>query len=112
MVWLKILFYSFTFLFGWVEFYHMINKHLLYDNTRQKSLLDRLFFLSKFVYAIWIIVGLFSNLWIYFLCLLIVSILRYPILWFGNSKMLFLYELVNTPASVMLLMVIFGFGLF
>ena len=107
-----IVFYFIALLFMWTEFYHMINKHLLYDNTRQKSLLDRLFFLSKLVYAIWIIVGLFSNLWIYFLYLLIISILRYPILWFGNSKMLFLYELVNTPASVMLLMVIFGFGLF
>lgn len=112
MAWLKIIFYLLTPIFGWVEFYHMINKHLLYDKSKEKSLLDKIFFLFKFGYAFWIIIGLFSNLWIYFLLLLIISILRYPIMWFGNSKVLFLYELINTPASIMLLMVIFGFGLF
>jgi len=96
----------------WVEYYHMVNKHLLYDRTKDKSKLDRLFFFSKGLYGSWIVSGLFvSDLWAYFLVLLIISLLRYPVMWFGNSKSLFFYELINTPSSIMFLFVILGFGL-
>ena len=106
------LFYILAILFGWTEYYHMIHKHRLYDRRQDKSLVDRFFFLSKLFYAIWIVLGLFTHFWLYFTILLIIGQIRYPVMWFGNSRVLFFYEMLNTPASVMLLMVIFGFGLF
>lgn len=111
MIWVKI-FYALSILFMWVEFYHMTNKHLLYDRSREKSSLDRFFFFSKGLYGSWIIFGLFiPNLWMYFLVLLIISLIRYPVMWFGGRNSLFIYELFNTPSSIMFLFVILGFGL-
>lgn len=108
-----ILFYLLSLLFGWTEYYHMVNKHLLYDKAQTKSTTDKIFFATKFLYAAWLISGiLISSLWLYFLLLCFVSILRFPVMWFGNTKALFIYELLNTPLSIMLLFVIFGFGVF
>ena len=106
------LFVLFSILFGWSEYYHMINKHLLYNRQNKKSLTDLFYFFVKFVYGVWIIIGLFTYLKVYFAVLLLISIIRYPIMWFGDSRLLFFYEMINTPVSIMLLMVILGFGLF
>ena len=104
------LFYTLSLLFIWAEYYHMTNKHVLYNNNISKSVIDRFYFTAKFIYGIWIIIGISTPLSGYFFSLLVISLIRYPIIMTKKTKYLFIYELFNTPVSVLILIIIFLFG--
>ena len=67
-------FYTFLIVFIWNEIYYITNKHRLSLNFKNKDLesttiLDVVYYFTKVLYWIWLIIGIFSSLSTYFIIL-------------------------------------------
>lgn len=92
-------------LFILIELYHFKYKDRLYLRNITPTKIDRIFYLFKFFYFIWVIIGLFINTYP-FLVLCILYLIRYPIMMIKSSKAFFIYEMSNTFLSLITLIYI------
>lgn len=102
-----IFFYTFLIVFIWTQIYGVINKIRLDTNFKNKDIksvtkLDFIYYLTKFLYWVWILVGLFSSLWILFLVLLILEASKFP-LYHLNKIAYIVWDNLLPAFSVMLI---------
>lgn len=74
-------FYITILAFIWNDLYYMLNKHRLNINFKNKdikstTILDLFYYFTKVLYWIWLIVGIFSPLSIYFILLLSLVVIK------------------------------------
>ena len=82
-------FYIFLIAFIWNEVYYMSNKHRLNINFKNKDIesttkLDLAYYLTKVLYWMWLIVGMFSHLSPYFIILF--SLVAIKLITFKSKK--------------------------
>ena len=111
------IFYLLSLLFIGVEVYQLVNRDKVFakfdPNLTLHSPIPNLFFyLFKILYLIWLPIGLFSHLWVFFFGIIFLGLFKYVILSTKKNIAINLYDGVNTIISVFLLMVIFLQGLF
>jgi hypothetical protein len=111
------IFYILPLLFICVEVYQLINRDKVFTkfdpNLALYSPIPNLFFyLFKILYLIWLPIGLFSHLWIFFFGIMFLGLFKYVILSTKKNIAINLYDGVNTIISVFLLIIIFLQGLF
>jgi hypothetical protein len=111
------IFYILPLLFICVEVYQLINRDKVFvkfdPNLALHSSIPNLFFyLFKILYLIWLPIGLFSHLWIFFFGIVSLGLFKYVILSTRRNIAINLYDGVNTIISVFLLIVIFLQGFF
>jgi hypothetical protein len=85
-------FYLLAFIFVWSEFFHIYNKQRLDVNFKKKDIqsirkIDIVFYLSRFLFITWMIVGLWTQLYIVFAVLLGLTLIKFPI--YHTDKKLF-----------------------
>lgn len=106
------LFYSLSILFLVLEVYQLFNRNKIYYNI--KDIKDRkkltIFYVLKLLYTIWIPIGIFSNLGILFISLLVTSSLKLLLLKSSNFT-INMYDIVKCIINVSILASIFYLGL-
>jgi len=110
------LFYLFPILFIWAEIYHLRFKDRLYVKFNQKhlstsKLTDYIFYVTKVFYLIWLIIGLFSSLSYYFLLIIIVSSIKFLVLFFKSRKFNDIYDMISSLVCIGLLSYLFLKGI-
>jgi len=114
---LSSIFYGLSLLFIGVEVYQLVNRDKVFakfdTNLTLHSPIPNLFFyLFKIFYLIWLPIGLFSHLWMFFFCIIFLGLFKYVILTTKKNIAINLYDGVNTIISVFFLIIIFLQGLF
>jgi hypothetical protein len=110
-------FYALSLVFIVVEVYQLTNRNKIFakfdPNLDLKSAIPNLFFyLFKIFYLIWLPIGLFSHLWIYFFGIIFLGLFKYVILSTKRNIAINLYDGINTIMSVFFLIIILIQGLF
>jgi len=111
------IFYGLSLLFIGVEIYQLVNRDKIFvkfnSNLTLHSPISNLFFyLFKIFYLIWLPIGLFSHLWIFFFGIVLLGLFKYVVLLTKKNIAINLYDVLNTIISVFLLIIIFLQGLF
>jgi len=111
------IFYLMPILFIWSEIYHIKNRDRLYIRFNQRQFgsstkIDYIFYLTKVLYLLWIVVGIFSAKSNLFLLILLVSAIRYLILLFKSKKFNDIYDIVSSFICIAILAYILFRGLF
>jgi len=111
------IFYGLSLLFIGVEIYQLVNRDKIFvkfnPNLTLHSPISNLFFyLFKIFYLIWLPIGLFSHLWIFFFGIVSLGLFKYVVLLTKKNIAINLYDVLNTIISVFLLIIIFLQGLF
>lgn len=110
------IFYLLPLLFIWVEIYHMLNKDKIYIRFNQRdmtksSIVDYTYYVSKILYLIWLIIGLFSNISYYFLIIIVISLIKLIILLFRSNLFNKIYDFVSSLLCITILTYIMYRGL-
>ena len=103
-------FYAFLSVFVWNEIYYIFNKNRLNLNFKNKDIksitkLDVLYYFTKVIYWGWIITGFFSNFYIYFIALVVLALIKFP-LYHINKKLFAIYDVVLPILSICVLIAI------
>ena len=111
------IFYGLSLLFIGVEIYQLVNRDKIFvkfnpNLTLHSPITNLFFYLFKILYLIWLPIGLFSHLWIFFFGIVSLGLFKYVILSTRRNIAINLYDGVNTIISVFLLIVIFLQGFF
>jgi hypothetical protein len=104
-------FYIFLIAFIWNEVYYMLNKHRLNINFKNKDIesttkLDLVYYLTKVLYWIWLIVGMFSNLSPYFIILLSLVIIKLVTFKSKKKSLYVIFDNIFPLLSILLLGII------
>jgi hypothetical protein len=104
-------FYIFLITFIWNEVYYMLNKHRLNINFKNKDIesttkLDLVYYLTKVLYWIWLIVGMFSNLSPYFIILLSLVIIKLVTFKSKKKSLYVIFDNIFPLLSILLLGII------
>ena len=103
-------FYILPLFFIWSEFYHLKFKDRIYVEFNQRHIgntTDYIFYITKLVYLLWIIVGLFSGFSYYFMVILLVSSLKFLILLLKSNKFNNIYDIISSVVCISILMYLF-----
>lgn len=97
-------------IFIWMEFYYVINKVKLDQNIKNKSIetttiVDLIYYFSRFLYFIWLVWGLFSNQYELFYTLLFLRFLNF-IFYYINRKLSIIWDNILPSFSIILMLVI------
>jgi len=106
-------FYTFLLAFIWNEFYYIFNRKRLNTNFENKDIdsmrkMDLVYYSTRVLYWIWMIVGIFSGLPTLFLVLFILGFIKFP-LYHISGKIYKVYENVLPFFSIVLLIGILVF---
>jgi hypothetical protein len=93
-------------LFIWVEVFQISNKKVLFKKHKSQNILFLFFFFSKFLYLIWILIGVYLGIKV-IIILFSMGIFKYVPLFIKNDTFINLYEVVSTFISIALLLTIF-----
>lgn len=110
------IFYLISVIFIWTEIFYVLNKKKLDDKFKNKdiketSILDLLYYFSRFSYYVWIIFGLFSTQQELFILLLGLRLLSLP--FYHLSKMVYaVWDNILPSISIILILVIIIYGIF
>ena len=104
-------FFFLSILFIWVEIFGFTNKHKIYkrldlENINFNPNLYLFFYISKLTYLIWLPLGLFTSLNIYFIALIFIGLSKFIFYKSKNIILINLYELVNIVSSSIILIII------
>jgi hypothetical protein len=97
MKWLSILFI-------WMKYFHITKNNLIYKN-RNIVKYSVFFYLLRFFYPIWIIIGIFTFVPIYWI-LFLLELVKYFIYPFFNIKVYRWYELIESIISIILFIIL------
>lgn len=106
------LFYLMSPLFIWVEFFGFLNRDKFFKkiNFEEIESLDIktyfFFYISKLLYLFWILIGCFSNQYLFFLILVSIGILRSLIFMTKNKLIINTFELINPIFSSIIIIFI------
>jgi hypothetical protein len=114
---LSSIFYGLSLIFIGVEVYQLVNRDKVFSKfdpnlTLHSPIPNLFFYLFKIIYLIWLPIGLFSHLWIYFFGIIFLGLFKYVILYTKKNIAINLYDGINTIISVFFLIIIFLQGLF
>lgn len=104
------IFYLISILFIWSETYLVFNKARLDSNYLKKDITsfnnkDIIYYFLRLVFFIWLVVGLWSSYPLYFLGILILNLLKFPL--YHISKMGFaIYDNVLPSVNIFCMVVI------
>jgi len=101
-------FFFLSILFIWVEIFGFTNKHKVYkrldlENINFNPNLYLFFYISKLAYLIWLPIGLFTTLNIYFAVLILIGLSKFLFYKSKNIILINLYELINMLSSSIIL---------
>lgn len=104
-------FYIFLSLFIWNEIYYIRNKERLDKNFRNKDIesinkKDLFFYFTKVLYWIWIAIGLFSDMKVYFIILLSLIIIKFPLYHLRNKVYYMIYDNALPILSIIMISII------
>lgn len=113
------IFYIMPIFFIWSEVYHIRNRNRLYIKLDQRydltpirvSKVDYIFYMTKLLYLLWIMIGLFSSISNLFLLILLVSAIKFLILLFKSKKFSDIYDTISSIICIIILGDIFMNGL-
>lgn len=111
-------FYLFALLFIWVEIFAFQNrgrvtKRLNFQDIENSSLRFYLiFFFLKTIYIFWLPIGLFGDLWMFFLILICLGIINLLIPLTRSKLIVFIFNSLNTFFSCIILLTILYQALF
>ena len=111
------IFYGLSLLFIGVEIYQLVNRDKIFvkfnpNLTLHSPITNLFFYLFKILYLIWLPIGLFSHLWIFFFGIVLLGLFKYVVLLTKKNIAINLYDVLNTIISVFLHIIIFLQGLF
>jgi len=98
----------FSILFILNNIFYILNYRRLdkpFSQRDKNSILDLFFYFNKLLFVIWIIIGLISPMWIYFLIISSLILLRIPIHYLNKNLSTTLFRL--TPIINIVVMLIF-----
>lgn len=103
-------FYTFLLVFVLNEVYYLFNRERLDVNFKNKDIesttkLDLVYYLTRVMYWVWIIAGLFSGLSYLFVILLVVGFIKFP-LFHINRKAYIIYDTFLPMVSMLILSII------
>lgn len=103
------LFYLLPILFIWVEIYHLRFKDRLYVKFNQRHIstsqfTDYIYYVTKVFYLVWLIIGLFSSLSHFFLLIILVSSIKFLVLFFKSRRFNDLYDMISSLVCIGLLL--------
>jgi len=106
------IFYILPILFIWSEFYHLKYKNRLYIRFNQRqignsTLVDYIFYLTRIVYLLWILIGIFSDNSISFLLILFISSIKFLLLFFKSRRISDNYDSISTIICIIILLYLF-----
>ena len=93
-------------LFGWMKYYHIFKNNYLYKRIDANIIkYSWLFYFSKLIYPMWILIGLFTGNIIYVM-LLFLSIIKYMLYPLLKGKAYRWYVLIESFASIILYIIL------
>jgi len=100
-------FYTFLLAFIWNEFYYIFNRRRLNTNFENKDIesmrkMDLIYYSTRVLYWIWMIIGMFSGLSIFFIILFSLGFIKFP-LYHISSRIYKVYDDILPFISVILL---------
>lgn len=106
------LFYIMPLFFIWSEFYHLKNKNRLYVKFNQRyingsSTTDYIYYITKLIYLLWIIIGLFSHLSHLFMIILLISSIKFLVMLLKSKKFNDIYDVISSIICISTLIYIF-----
>ena len=111
MMLLSKIFFSFSIIFIFVEFFQMFKRKELYQKLSDVELNDTLpffvFYLLRLLYLPWMYIGLFSGVWYLFLSLISLGAIKFSILYLKKDFILNLFDLIDLTLSCWILIFIF-----
>lgn len=113
---MNLLFYLFGFIFIWSEIYIVYNKSRLNTNFRNKDIksitkTDSFYYFTRFLFFIWIIVGLWSSQSDLFLLLTTLNFIKFPTFHF-NKKIYAIWDNLLPGLNILQILIIIAFAVF
>lgn len=108
------IFYTISLIFIILEVFQILYRKHIYDKSSSSisPVVFNVYSVVKFIYIIWILVGLFSGLYLYFFLLLFIGSFKYVALFTKNNLFINLYDIINALSSIIVLVFIFRLGAF
>lgn len=102
------IFYLLSLLFIWNEIYYINNKNKLILKYREMeinlfNIVDVLFYLTRVLYWIWMGIGLFSDMYMWFIAILSIGIFKIP-LYYLFRKYYSLYDAISPIITIPILL--------
>jgi hypothetical protein len=108
-------FYSFLLVFIWTKIFLVFNKQRLDLNFRNKDIMsikkiDLVYYLTEFLFSIWMIIGLWSSQRDLFIFLLTLNLIKFP--FYHISKKLYaVWDNILPSISIIFILMIFIYSL-
>lgn len=100
-------------LFIWSEIHHILFKSRLYlkfsERTESIPKIDIFYYITKIFYISYLFFGLFSDYYIYFGMIILISLLKFPIFYIAsktksNVKMGLAYDILSSVSCIIILL--------
>lgn len=107
------LFYLLSIFFIWSNIYYILNRRALdsrFDSKESVSKVQLVFYYSKLIYWIWLLIGLFTPLYTSFLILSGLSFIKFPLYHF--NKKFYVYYIMILPLLNIIFMMLLNIKLF
>jgi hypothetical protein len=108
-------FYSFILVFIWTKIFLVFNKQRLDLNFRNKDIMsikkiDLVYYLTEFLFSIWMIIGLWSSQRDLFIFLLTLNLIKFPF-YHINKKLYAVWDNILPSISIIFILMIFIYSL-
>jgi hypothetical protein len=108
-------FYYFLLVFIWTKIFLVFNKQRLDLNFRNKDIMsikkiDLVYYLTEFLFSIWMIIGLWSSQRYLFIFLLTLNLIKFPF-YHINKKLYAVWDNILPSISIIFILMIFIYSL-